>query len=1289
MMGSLYGFVGGGWKLDGGKGVGVCRRRGGFVVRGDGGRRRAVVVMSSIGLGEVVSGEGLKKSVELLPVDPLPDDGAFLPIDLVDEDELGPGKNPRRRERKRKKNKKPIGYREYVKKIRKCYKAWKKMRGTYGIQELLVKLSYGLNVDWRNSMNVKALRRLFRAWRARGGAPSEDEYKEAVKMVTDPTITQEQIELGHRVVEALSAVKVWQRTEKMPDMETLRDILIDLATCGAYKEVRQVIKEMLRQEREVDSEMFYCLIHACVLGDHMEGAAATLKRMKSRKTLPSVYMYNYIIRAWGYSREQKYNRLIRTFEIEMKNRRIQPNMETYEVIFDAYSKTGDMISPPKTWESLRRKRIDPSVECYSGYINCYAGTGDVLTCRSLWTEMQQKGLEPSANTYGAMIRAFGSAGMIEEAKEMEAEMMEKGYRRTLRSYNGMILAHIKGGDMEAAMRKFIEMRETATTASVETYGLLVDGFAEIGETERAVAVYRHAIDLGLKPDLQTYNSVLKALAKAGRYEEAKKLILKFRKGRRVVPDDYSLKYLMDACANAGFLGGAKDAFHTTQMILRLRPCILTWNALLRAAAITGDLESAQLYFRKLKRNKRSRENAESYNWMVMAYAMNHDFEGMQEVLSEMTRSGRELNLDGCKAMVVAYRQVDDLKGASWAFEEMLRQRVKPDAEVCNEMIEMCLVHEELDTALNVFVDMQKLDVAPNTRTYNALIQVQARRGAIEEVRTVSDEMRIRNVEPDIETFCTRIRAFGDNGDLIGAIDVFLEMEDDDQYVVCPNSQVYAALIETQGRNNAIEGAESAFLRMWYKKGIPRDTISYTAMIRAYTSCGLGGKAVATYKEMEYMNIPVSVETYAAVIRAYGRMGDISMALKGFDELHLHGFEEQTQVINSLIAAHCDAGDAEEALKLLNNLVEKNGTTPDRKPNTETYALVLAALGFQGDVERAEALYVEMTTKQELKPSAACFTAMMDAHARREDFEGVRRWMETMREYGRKVGESAYVALIDAHGRRGEMDLVGAVFAEMKDVAISRKLPSYNAAIAAYCTGRELAKAQDLLQEMIEQDLKPNVTTYDTLLKGALAGGDHDAVEALYQRMQADDYVETSDVADECILSSRSTRGDEVGVESIFRTMTSPVVGTWNELFAAYKHTGQLQKLLAAFMKMCTKGVEPNTETFKLLTTAHCDARDVEGCLWSIRLWNESGLETDASLLQGVVRVFMEDGRKLDARLLMRECQHQSVSFDDEAFSPLNTITEQERLVEMAGPLQAQRELEEALSCEKALVTMTS
>uniref|UniRef100_A0A7S3EHP2 PROP1-like PPR domain-containing protein n=1 Tax=Rhodosorus marinus TaxID=101924 RepID=A0A7S3EHP2_9RHOD len=1259
-----------------------------------GGQRRQVCESSGRNVkGRVyMVAKSEKPKFSPLPKDPLPDDGAFLPIDIIDEDEIGPSKDPRRRERKRRKNEKPIGYREYIKKIRSCYKTWKKHRGTYGIQELLVKLSYGLNVDWRNSMNVKALRRKFRAWRARGGAPSEDEYKEAVKMVTDATITQEQIELGHRVVEALQSVKTWQRTEKMPDLESLREILIDLAHCGAFKEMRQVIKEMLRQDREVDAEMFFCLIHACVLGDHMEGAAATLKRMKARKTIPTVYMYNYIIRAWSYSRELRFSRLTRTFEIEMKNRKIEPNIESYEVIFDGYAKTNNLNDAPRTWETMRRRRVDPSVECYNGYMDCHAGRGDVLACKSLWNEMTQRGLEPNANSYGVLIRAYANAGEFDDAREIEREMMEdRGFRPTLKSHNAMICAHAKIGDMEGSIARFKELRNSAVTPSLETYGLLVAGYAESGDVERAIAVYRHVLDRGMKPNLAMYNAVLSALALAGRYEEAKKFILKFRKGRRVTPDDYSLKHLIDACANAGFLGGAKDAFHTTQMILRLRPVLLTWNAMLRACALCDDLEATELFFKKLKRNKRSRENSESYNWLVVAYARARRFQEMDTTLDTMVRAGFSRNLESSKAMVKAFRVVDDLERGAEAFEEMMRQRIPPDAEICNEMIEMFLEHEELERALSVFVDMQQVDVPPDTRTYNALIKVQTERRAMVEVLAVHEEMKLRKVKPDTETYCNRIAAFGAFGDLYNAVGVFLECEVEDA-VVPANTRIYAALINAHAINNALSGAVETFARM-RKRGLKPDSVSYTALIDAYSRCGDGVSAVRAFREMEHLNLPLSESSYATVVKAHGRMKDLPNARRFYEELLLAQVRETTEVINSLIFVHCEVGNPDEALALLRRLQERE-QVPNLKPDTESFELVLTALCNAGRVEEAEELFEEMITRQRLKPSREAFVAIIGGYAARGDVASIRARVEEMRRYDRVIAEEPYAALIAAHSHAGDLASAEAVLEEQRENGVEPGRLSCRELVRAYSKQGRVDEALKHFEKMNEgeeqkEGMTPIECIYEDLLGAFLHAGRHEELNQLFERMRDDARVQVTLHALGLLLRSKRESVAHDEVESVFAGISKPDVNCWNEVLKSRTERGHWGEVMSGFITMQTQNVVADSESYRILTSAHHSADDVDGVVWSLRKWGESGAEMDAEFIEGVISATHELQGKLPARQVWKEASRWMPTASMKFEENLGEITEEERLLEMASRLEEEAMAEKGIEIEREMLEASS
>ncbi|URE03601.1 PPR repeat [Musa troglodytarum] len=168
-----------------------------------------------------------------------------------------------------------------------------------------------------------------------------------------------------------------------------------------------------------------------------------------------------------------------------------------------------------------------------------------------------------------------------------------------------------------------------------------------------------------------------------------------------------------------------------------------------------------------------------------------------------------------------------------------------------------------------------------------------------------------------------------------------------------------------------------------------------------------------------------------------------------------------------------------------------------------------------------------------------------------------RWMQKQRWYIADNG--IYSKLISVMGKKGQTRMAMWLFSEMRNSGCRPDTSVYNALITAHLHSRDkskaLAKAIGYFEKMkgIER-CRPNIVTYNILLRAFAQAGDVKQVETLFKDL------------DESIIS--------------------PDVYTYNGVMDAYGKNGMLKEMEAVLLRMKSSQCKPDSITFNLLIDAY-------------------------------------------------------------------------------------------------------
>ncbi|XP_042416551.1 pentatricopeptide repeat-containing protein At1g74750-like isoform X2 [Zingiber officinale] len=254
----------------------------------------------------------------------------------------------------------------------------------------------------------------------------------------------------------------------------------------------------------------------------------------------------------------------------------------------------------------------------------------------------------------------------------------------------------------------------------------------------------------------------------------------------------------------------------------------------------------------------------------------------------------------------------------------------------------------------------------------------------------------------------------------------------------PTKVTYNRLIHVYGRANYLDEVVKVFLEM-QKFGHRPDQVTYCTLIDIYAKAGHLEVALDLYQKMQEEGISLDTYTCTTMVNCFAKSDHLSDAFNMFHEMNGRGCEPSLVTYNIMIHLHAKRKNYPKVVKLY-----KEMQVAGFRPDMITYSIVMEALGHDGYLEEAEAVFKEMA----------------------------RDWVPD---------EPVYGLLVDLWGKAGNVEKARAWYQAMLDAGLQPNVPTCNSLISAFLKVHSFTDAYDFLVNMLGLGLVPSLQTYTLLL----------------------------------------------------------------------------------------------------------------------------------------------------------------------------------------------------------------
>ncbi|KAI6690653.1 hypothetical protein NL676_027481 [Syzygium grande] len=462
----------------------------------------------------------------------------------------------------------------------------------------------------------------------------------------------------------------------------------------------------------------------------------------------------------------------------------------------------------------------------------------------------------------------------------------------------------------------------------------------------------------------------------------------------------------------------------------------------------------------------------TYNALIGACARNDDLEKALHLMSRMRQDGYQSDFVNYSLIIQSLTRSNkiDTSILQRLYREIELDRIELDAQLFHDVIVGFAKSGDPDRALHFLGVAQGCGLSPKTATLVAVISALGNSGRTLEAEAVFEELKEGGLKPRTRAFNALLKGYVKTGSLRDAEWIVSEME---RNGVLPDEHTYSLLIDAYVNAGRWESAR-ILLKEMEASNLQPNSFVFGRILAGYRDKGEWQRTFQVLREMKSCGVRPDRHFYNVMIDTFGKYNCLDHAMDTFDRMLSEGIEPCNVTWNTLIDCHSKAGHHDRAEELFEEMKERGCS-----PCTTTYNIMINSFGEQQRWEEVKSLLGKMRGEG-LLPNVVTYTTLVDIYGQSGRFNDAVDCLDDMKSAGLKPSSTMYNALINAYAQRGMSDQALDAFRLMR--------------------ADGMPEAFAVLKYMKENNLKPDVVTYTTLMKALIRVDKFPKVPEVYEEM---------------------------------------------------------------------------------------------------------------------------------------------------------------------------------------------
>lgn len=555
-------------------------------------------------------------------------------------------------------------------------------------------------------------------------------------------------------------------------------------------------------------------------------------------------------------------------------------------------------------------------------------------------------------------------------------------------------------------------------------------------------------------------------------------------------------------------------------------------------------------------------------------------------------------------------------------ELMREQDIEPDEVSMAIIVQMYKKAREYKKAENffktwklakkppVFIDGDVGCVHLSSYTYNTLIDTYGKAGQLKEASETFKKMLIEGILPTTVTFNSLIHMYGYHGRLDEVKLLITKME---EFNCKPDNRTYNILIYINAKNDEIKTAEKYFTTM-KERSLEPDPVSYRTLLYAFSARQMVTRAENLISEMNEKGLKIDEFTQSALTRMYIEAGMIEKSWAWFTRFHLEG-----------------------------------------KMSSDFYSANIDAFGVRGHVLEAEKVFISCLEGR--KPSVLEFNVMIKAYGLSKRYEKACELFDNMNKYDVFPDKCSYSTLIQILAS-ADLPHVAVIYVrKMQKAGLIDDCIAYCPVISSFAKLGELAKAEEIFNEMIRYKLQPDVVAYGVLINAFSDNGNVEKV-LYYVKSMEKARVPVNTVICNSMIKLYNRVENLTEAEKIYKKLQSfeegPSAFSSNCMLNLYSKRSMAMQAEGIFRNLKRKG-NANEFSYAMILCMYKRLGRFQEAIFIAREMRELGLLTFLLSYNQVLDVYALAGRFREAFRMFEEMMTCHIRPDDSTFKSLGSV----------------------------------
>ncbi|KAJ3009970.1 hypothetical protein HKX48_007651 [Thoreauomyces humboldtii] len=381
------------------------------------------------------------------------------------------------------------------------------------------------------------------------------------------------------------------RTDLVPDATTYAALIKARAAAGQVGGCVELTERWMATGDKPQIKVFNSLLMAFRKERNTDAMTVLLAQLDANDIMPNIITYNVLVDAYAKTGQQDkalavVARMREDADSKDWRSHCAPDIFTNNTLIDMFVADGNLDAAVAVFDAMPGNGVNPDAVTFTTLMNGFRKQNDLPKVEEYFTRMTYEfGVAHSASPYSVLINAYGAAGDAKRVKQCYDDLLANGVTPNRLTYRSLIRAHEKLGDADGAARWYWEMRRRSITPD---HGCLVSAMrsqirfrsaeaAKLDQVEHATVameavakIYKDAHRVG-RANTPVCNQFLSAkLLTAHSVADAVEAVFReeFLK-RDITPDSLTLEMLL---AHIKYMEDAKkDA--SKQDVERFRPLL--------------------------------------------------------------------------------------------------------------------------------------------------------------------------------------------------------------------------------------------------------------------------------------------------------------------------------------------------------------------------------------------------------------------------------------------------------------------------------------------------------------------------------------------------------------------------------------------------------------------------------------------------------------------------------------------------------------------------------------------